>query len=202
MSDDLFTWREGHALVNQVGKERWLADRIRTERKNRGWSQTRLVKEMMDAGHPIQQSAVSKIESPPRDKGQRAITIDEAIGFSKVFHIPLGELLLPRDAARDAVLWGKYLHAVEIRIQIQRLTIEYENLVRYSLSAGSLPSGFRTRLAEHRAAAEAEEDGRRRDLALDDSYPKYLEIYERPAELAVVDDILGEAQTGPTGAEA
>ena len=37
-----FTWSEGSKLVNELGSERWLGQRIQTERKVRGWSQAKL----------------------------------------------------------------------------------------------------------------------------------------------------------------
>jgi transcriptional regulator with XRE-family HTH domain len=94
---DPFSWSEGNNLVNSVGGEEWLAARIERERKARGLSQAQLSKALAEVGHPMHQSAISKIESPPKGDGRRSITIDETIGFSKVFGIPIGELLLPPD---------------------------------------------------------------------------------------------------------
>lgn len=90
------SWAEGHRLIENVGTEEHLARRITTERTRLGLSQEKLADAMKAAGCPIPQSAISKIENPARGRGgRRAITVEEAIAFSKVFGVPLGELLLP-----------------------------------------------------------------------------------------------------------
>jgi transcriptional regulator with XRE-family HTH domain len=95
------SWAEGHRLIEKVGGEDHLALRITTERNRLGLSQEKLAEAMAKAGCPVPQSAISKIENPARG-GRRAITVEEAIAFSKVFSVPLGELLLPA-AALDYV---------------------------------------------------------------------------------------------------
>src|SRR5215211_6787059 len=88
-------WGQGNRLVVDLGSERYLKGpegRVRTEREARGWSQERLVRELAEVGCPIHQSAISKIEGTTNG---RMITLDELIGFSKVFGIPVAELLLP-----------------------------------------------------------------------------------------------------------
>jgi transcriptional regulator with XRE-family HTH domain len=97
MTKDPFSWSEGSRLIGEVGREDHLAARITSERQARGWSQETLAREMTKAGCPIPQSAISKIENPAVG-GRRAITVDEAIAFAKLFDIPLGELLLPQEA--------------------------------------------------------------------------------------------------------
>lgn len=90
------SWAEGHRLIENVGTEEHLARRITTERTRLGLSQEKLAEAMTAAGCPVPQSAISKIENPARGRGgRRAITVEEAIAFSKVFGVPLGELLLP-----------------------------------------------------------------------------------------------------------
>lgn len=43
------------------------------------------------------------------------MTIEEALGLSKVLGIPLGELLLPPDAVRDVSAWQGYMRAAELK---------------------------------------------------------------------------------------
>lgn len=76
------------------------AARIKLEREVRGWSTVKLADEMAAAGHPINQSAIWRIES---GKPRRRVNLDEALGFCKVFDItmqdltgPPGELATPR----------------------------------------------------------------------------------------------------------
>lgn len=82
-------------LVAQMGDEGNLALRIKDLMKEKGWSQTRLSKEMESAGHPIHQTAISKIVNPPKGDGRRSVTVQEAIGFAKVFDIDLEDLVVP-----------------------------------------------------------------------------------------------------------
>ena len=68
------------------------AARIALERETRGWSTTELAARMTKAGIPMNQTAVWRMENgTPR----RKITLDEALGFSRVFEIPLEELMSP-----------------------------------------------------------------------------------------------------------
>ena len=111
--DALLTWRKGNELVASRGNERFLAERVLDERKQRGWSQAQLSKELAKVGSPLQQSAISKIESPPKGE-RRSISIGEAIGFARVFGIPLGELLLPPDAIWDGWIFDGLARAAEL----------------------------------------------------------------------------------------
>ncbi|MGE7434175.1 helix-turn-helix domain-containing protein [Kitasatospora sp. NPDC001175] len=68
------------------------AARIALEREVRGWSTTELAARMTKAGVPMNQTAVWRIENgSPR----RKITLDEALGFARVFELPLEELMSP-----------------------------------------------------------------------------------------------------------
>ncbi len=94
--------------LRPTGNETSLARRIAAERERRGWSFEGLAKRMGDAGFSIQASAIFKIEkgNPPR-----RITVDELVGFAKVFDLSVDEMLtaeeirLTRDAQRAFVSW-------------------------------------------------------------------------------------------------
>lgn len=88
------SWDQLSYLVYEAGGEDHLAARMVKERQRRGWSQERLAKAMTKAGCPTSQSSISKIERPVGGR-RRDITADEAIALSRVFRLPLGELLLP-----------------------------------------------------------------------------------------------------------
>lgn len=81
-------------------REENLAHRIEYEMQGRGWSQERLATEMAAVGHPIHQSAISKIINPKGGK-RRTISVDEAVGFARVFETDLESLLLPVAIARN-----------------------------------------------------------------------------------------------------
>ena len=77
-----------------------VARRISWEMGRRGWSQERMAKAMTDAGYPLHQSSVSKIVNPTDGK-RRTISVDDAIGFAKVFDTTVEDLLIPLEAVRD-----------------------------------------------------------------------------------------------------
>src|SRR4051794_31115604 len=101
------TWDPLPYLVWEAGSEAHLARRMTTERQRRGWSQERLAKELTKAGCPTSQTSISKIERPVGGR-RRDITADEAIAMSRVFRIPLDELLLPTGADERLLLdWAR-----------------------------------------------------------------------------------------------
>ncbi|WP_329133616.1 helix-turn-helix domain-containing protein [Streptomyces sp. NBC_01476] len=69
--------------------EDYIAQRVKLEREVRGWSTVTLAERMTAAGHPINQSAIWRIES---GKPRRRVNLDEALGFCKVFDITLDDL--------------------------------------------------------------------------------------------------------------
>lgn len=75
-----------------------VAARVALEREVRGWSTTELAARMTKAGVPMNQTAVWRIESA---KPRRKITLDEALGFSRVFELPLEELMSPPEEGLD-----------------------------------------------------------------------------------------------------
>ncbi|GAA3837232.1 helix-turn-helix domain-containing protein [Streptomyces chiangmaiensis] len=86
------TRRETGSEVPLLYSEGNAAARVALEREVRGWSTTELAARMTQAGVPMNQTAVWRIESgTPR----RKITLDEALGFARVFELPLEELMSP-----------------------------------------------------------------------------------------------------------
>ncbi|WP_052863945.1 helix-turn-helix domain-containing protein [Streptomyces niger] len=86
---------EGVPLLYSEGNA---AERVALEREVRGWSTTELAARMTEAGVPMNQTAVWRIENgTPR----RKITLDEALGFARVFELPLEELMSPPQEGLD-----------------------------------------------------------------------------------------------------
>lgn len=106
MSDDAGAVQVGLRLMSETN----VARRVEHEMNRRGWSQERLAKEMTSAGHPMHQSSVSKIVNP-KDGKRRAISVDDALGFAKVFGLSVEELMAPIETA-----W-----ATELREALTRL---------------------------------------------------------------------------------
>lgn len=73
-----------------------LAARVAAEREKRGWTYEGLAVRMGQAGCPINQSGLYKIE---KGEPRRRITVDELVAFSEVFQVPVDQLLLPPDLA-------------------------------------------------------------------------------------------------------
>ncbi len=112
-----------------------MARRIAFERKQRDWTTEALAKRMTDAGCPINQSAIWKIEN---GEPRRRISFDEAAGFAKVFEMPLEELAVaPEIAANDTVRALVQEH--------QRLSAE---MVRQDIAMGRIADQVRAILAE------------------------------------------------------
>jgi transcriptional regulator with XRE-family HTH domain len=92
-----------------VYAEENLARRIASEREARGWTYDGLAARMTAAECPIDQSAIYKIERGYKVEGTKAparrrISVDELIGFSRVFGIGVEDLLLDQVLAERQVL--------------------------------------------------------------------------------------------------
>lgn len=108
-----------------VQHEAYLAQRIRVEREERGWSLERLAGKMTDAGCPMDRSAIYKTES-----AGRRITVDEAVTFANVFGLPLSNLLLPPDIAKnkEAIkLYRRYMAVSEQYVAAAKELDEIQN---------------------------------------------------------------------------
>ncbi len=89
-----------------VAGERDLARRIAYERERRGWTYAGLAKRLTDAGCPINQSAIYKIEKsdPPR-----RITVAELLALAVVFSVDVPELLIPPEVVESAALADMFI---------------------------------------------------------------------------------------------
>lgn len=105
--------------VRSIMGESNLAERVAYERRRRDWSLERLATKMTHAGCPIQGSAIYKIESgrPPR-----RITVDELLGFAKVFEVPVDELLLPVAVAVEEPIKKAVQRYIEADVDVYSAT--------------------------------------------------------------------------------
>ncbi|NMM33491.1 MAG: helix-turn-helix transcriptional regulator [Phycicoccus sp.] len=199
---DSLSWQAVSELVNELGDKKWLGLRIQQERKLRGWSQARLSEEMTKAGQPLHQSSISKIEPPDEDRrggrprgagSTRSVTIEEALGLSKVLSIPLGELLLPPDAVRDVSAWQGYMRAAELKNKAVHYGDEYVDIIDRIRPAFASSRPMAQRLLAHRSALMQKHESELRDLAERDNEPWSEELLEgspKPPAVTVIDDIL------------
>src|SRR5690242_1335063 len=116
-----------------------LARRVAWEMNQRGWSQERMAKEMTDAGFPLHQSSVSKIVNP-KDGKRRAISVDDAIGFARVFGVTVEDLLIPLEAVFDTGIRDTLIRLEKLHQQREDLDREAAalatRLVQYTHAAG------------------------------------------------------------------
>ncbi|MFF4847962.1 helix-turn-helix domain-containing protein [Streptomyces sp. NPDC001194] len=83
-----------------------VAAHVRFERGLRGWSTAELARYVTEAGCPISQSAVWRIES---GEPRRKITVDELIAFAKVFGKGVHDLLRPPTTEYPEALVSSYI---------------------------------------------------------------------------------------------
>lgn len=113
-------------LVAEIGSEKYTVERIRAELASRRWSQAELSRRMEEAvaegrnGGVIHQGVLSKLLAG--DRG-RHIGIDQLLTLSKVFSIPMGELLLPPEELANVRGWRYYLEALDIVQEIRELEL-------------------------------------------------------------------------------
>lgn len=103
-----------------IGREESLARRIQYERERRGWSQSKLAEYVTEAGCPINQSAIWKIEVH-KGMPRRRITVDELMAFADVFGLSIADLLVHPDIATNA-------EARELANRIQRINDDMQRL--------------------------------------------------------------------------
>jgi transcriptional regulator with XRE-family HTH domain len=113
--------------------ERYLAIRVAREREARGWSYEGLASRMTAAGCPLNQSAIYKIEraDPPR-----RITVDELVAYSRVFGIPVEQLLLDPEVEAEGRLLeliNEWRSNMSARDQAVRLAEERDREIRTSI---------------------------------------------------------------------
>jgi transcriptional regulator with XRE-family HTH domain len=118
-----------------------MARRIAFERERRGWSTESLAKRMTDAGCPINQSAIWKIEN---GQPRRKISYDEALAFAQLFELSITELAVaPEIAANDTVrtlleehqrlqleVFERSMRSAEIVREVRRLLADFPDAER------------------------------------------------------------------------
>jgi transcriptional regulator with XRE-family HTH domain len=117
-----------------------LAERLAVERRRRGWSTRELGRRMTEAGCEVPPNAVSRIERHERD-----LSVMELVALSRVFDLPVSDLLAPaewlrqkqaeglllRARANDAALVGAVRELVELVLEVLFLADEDEDALEY-----------------------------------------------------------------------
>ena len=110
-------------VINEVGSEKYVVERIRAEVKARGWSLVELSRRMNASsmegnGGVIDRAVLSKMLGG--DRG-RHVSIDQLITLSKVFGIPLGELLVPASTLANIRGWRYYFESLDTANDLRKL---------------------------------------------------------------------------------
>lgn len=107
-------------LLEELGSEATFTVRLREIMQERGISQAKLAKELEEVGHPLHQSAISKILNPAKGQSRRSVTIDDALAFSRALRVPLPVLLIPSYAAEVSKASGLLIQALELHKSIAK----------------------------------------------------------------------------------
>jgi transcriptional regulator with XRE-family HTH domain len=121
------------------GAEDMVARHIAYLRKKKGWSNAELAKRMTDAGCPINQSAIQKIEhGDPR----RTISLDEALALADVFGTTVEELMRPPEEVITVDLARFIKDARDLRSEVSQMVAKvresFEDIAAASRDAGPL----------------------------------------------------------------
>jgi transcriptional regulator with XRE-family HTH domain len=139
-------------VINEMGSEKYVVERIRAEVKAHGWSLAELSRRMNESsmdgnGGVIDRAVLSKMLGG--DRG-RHVSIDQLITLSKVFGIPLGELLVPASTLANIQGWRYVMEAGEIQNEIRSRQIRYDEQIRDVRRMLQGSPELRDRLREYR----------------------------------------------------
>ena len=143
-----FDYPQLQALVATLAGEFQLASRLKKEREDCGWSQGELSRRMKQVGVDLNQSSISKIEAYAR-----SISVDELLGFSKAFNIPVMGLLLPGDVKIEEEGWQKFLEAVKHLEVARNASANYSHAIRYVRNRTAISENLRRRIEEFNATS-------------------------------------------------
>ncbi|WP_405822940.1 helix-turn-helix transcriptional regulator [Streptomyces sp. NBC_00838] len=101
---------QAHSDVPLLYSEGNAAARVALEREVRGWSTIELAERVTKAGVKMNQTAIWRIEN---GEPRRRINLDEALALSRVFELPLEELMSPPLEGLDAGVRRLVQEAVE-----------------------------------------------------------------------------------------
>ena len=102
-------WTDVAELLSWFGESSNIGPRIQqlreSRRDHRGqrdpWTQEQLAQAMSDlpGARPMSKMTIWKIENPDKPSANRAVTVDELLGFAKVLNVTIADLLLPGEHA-------------------------------------------------------------------------------------------------------
>lgn len=187
------SWDTLSELLRDAGQEAHLARRMTEERTRRGWSQAELARQLEAKGYAkLGQPAISAIEKP---KGRRAITVDDAIALSRVFDMPLAELLLPEGALADVELHHSLGYGADMRGEAYHQMGLYEHFVR-DLAKKVRGSEAWTNHIDATLQAAREELERLRGQYTERSSRRYEAMKRLKQQVGFLEDVIRERDNG------
>lgn len=109
-----------------------VAERVKRERANRGWSLRELERRMAEAGEPMSFSLLQRLENGRgADKSRPSVTFDQTRALADVFGLPFMVFVAPaewvkelRIAALERYIQSEQLYLAEVERSMARLTAE------------------------------------------------------------------------------
>ncbi|AZZ48005.1 hypothetical protein C5E02_01255 [Rathayibacter rathayi] len=146
-------WQNLDQMLVRYGDTALIAPRLQQWFEEDGRSAPQIAKALSQLTPPVMTSRVGiwKILNPEAKTGRRNVTLQEAIGFAKVFRKSLAELLLPESAMLEAEGLRMIEEAAERLNSIRSDWQEYEHLIRSIRNR----TAARPELAERLRALEA-----------------------------------------------
>lgn len=180
-----------YRLVAEQGSEKYVIERIREEMEKRGWSQAELSRRM---GGVLSQGVLSKMLRGGEYGRGRHVSIDQLITLSKVFSVPLDELLVPEGTMAHIRGWRYLMEAADLQAEFD---FEYDKKLTWLGLALRRSPGLLKRLREYRDELRAKLEREQREL-WGDFYPgetepteeqlaKAMQLNRYPALVAVED---------------
>ncbi|GAB3621788.1 hypothetical protein GCM10027417_30500 [Glutamicibacter endophyticus] len=142
-------------LLEELGSEATFTVRLREIMQERGISQAKLAKELEEVGHPLHQSAISKILNPAKGQSRRSVSIDDALAFSRALKVPLPVLLIPSYAADVSKASGLLIQALELHKSIAKDQALLDDMLNQLCDLGRTNDQARSMIRE---AIQASED--------------------------------------------